>query len=188
MTRPPAEMLSCPFCGGEAMLRDDTSAHGGFCVLCSSKDCFCALGEGYDRDAMPDHVFVDGDEAIAAWNRRPSPPPAPELMRLAEAWVAAERALVKASGWPIPALIEAEKKAQSAKAAFTAALGRPAQGDEVAAALFADHCAAAMALSKRDSGLRANIDAWVSADNEFNKLETAFRDNLRAALAATRGE
>lgn len=64
------KLLPCPFCGDQAFVRDDTEWHGGFCVLCSSRSCFCALGEGYDRDAMPDHVFVDADEAIAAWNCR----------------------------------------------------------------------------------------------------------------------
>jgi hypothetical protein len=56
--------------------------------------------------------------------------------------------------------------------------------ERVAAELMADHCAAAMALAKRDR-LLDSADAWVAADDEFNKLETAFRDNLRTALAVS---
>jgi hypothetical protein len=35
-----------------------------------SIDCYAALGEVYDRDAMPDHHFAEMEDAIAAWNRR----------------------------------------------------------------------------------------------------------------------
>lgn len=67
---------------------------------------------------------------------------------------------------------------------------QPGQSEAVAAALMADHCAAAMALAKRDRIMDAEdgglpTDAWIAADNEFNKLETAFRDNLQAALSAS---
>lgn len=53
--------------------------------------------------------------------------------------------------------------------------------------LVADHCAAAMALAKRDR-LFDDMEAWVVADAEFNKLETAYRENLTTALAAARRE
>jgi hypothetical protein len=60
--------------------------------------------------------------------------------------------------------------------------------ERTAAELIADHCAAAMALAKRDRLIDSDAawfatDAWVAADDEFNKLETAFRDNLRTALS-----
>lgn len=55
--------------------------------------------------------------AADSWNRRPSLP-ALELMRLAEAWVARVTAIL-AHG--------ASGTAHEAKAAFTAALGRPGQ-------------------------------------------------------------
>lgn len=58
----------CPFCGGEAALNGDSGC--GFYVACTSRDCYAAIGEGYDRDAMPDHSFFDEDLAIAAWERR----------------------------------------------------------------------------------------------------------------------
>jgi phage/plasmid primase-like uncharacterized protein len=62
----------CPFCGNGAHVRDDDENYrgAGFCVVCDSVDCFAALGEGYDRDAMPEHRFATEEEAIEAWNRR----------------------------------------------------------------------------------------------------------------------
>ena len=59
----------CPFCGDEAYVAsaaDDSM----FYVACTSVECFCAMGEGYDRDAMPEHSFRSREAAIAAWNRR----------------------------------------------------------------------------------------------------------------------
>jgi hypothetical protein len=64
-------LLPCPFCGGKAALVEGDHR---FYVACTSPDCFCAIGEGYDRDAMPDHAFGDEDDAATAWNRR-SPTP-----------------------------------------------------------------------------------------------------------------
>lgn len=49
-------------------------------VVCLGENCWCSLGENYDRDAMPDHHFHDQVEAIAAWNHRASLPPALERM------------------------------------------------------------------------------------------------------------
>lgn len=46
---------------------------GGVYVACQSPDCWCAMGEAYDRDAMPDHQFISEANAIAAWNRRSNP-------------------------------------------------------------------------------------------------------------------
>ena len=66
-----SELLNCPFCGGEAQIVGDDRY--GFCVVCSASDCTAALGESYDRDAMPDHQFRAPDDAITAWNTRPAP-------------------------------------------------------------------------------------------------------------------
>jgi len=60
-------LLPCPFCGDEGFL---LSGEERFYVVCGNVECFCALGEGYDRDAMPDHAFVTEADAIAAWNSR----------------------------------------------------------------------------------------------------------------------
>jgi len=62
----------CPFCGSVAVVREDTfcGVSKGFCVVCTGSDCFCTLGEGYDRDAIPDHCFSTEQEAIKAWNTR----------------------------------------------------------------------------------------------------------------------
>lgn len=65
------KLLPCPFCGAEncqTILSGDR-----FYVACGAPDCFCALGEIWDRDAMPDHQFATKAEAIAAWNRRAHP-------------------------------------------------------------------------------------------------------------------
>jgi hypothetical protein len=39
-------------------------------VVCMSPDCWCSMGENWDRDAMPDHQFRDEESAVAAWNHR----------------------------------------------------------------------------------------------------------------------
>jgi len=41
-----------------------------FYIQC--KKCWCALGEQYDRDAMPEHRFVSAASASIAWNTRPT--------------------------------------------------------------------------------------------------------------------
>lgn len=61
------KLKECPFCGSAAILQD---GGGKYYVVCSSVDCFCAVGEGYDRDAMPDHVFDTPEAATTAWNAR----------------------------------------------------------------------------------------------------------------------
>lgn len=66
-----AGLLACPFCGGEASIREDD---GTFAAVCDNHHCFCCLGEGYDASAMPDHCFDSEDEAIDAWNCRASAP------------------------------------------------------------------------------------------------------------------
>lgn len=60
------ELKPCPFCGGDGKLTGNE--RDGFHAGCSQ--CFCEVGEAFDRDAMPDHMFRTKDEAIAAWNTR----------------------------------------------------------------------------------------------------------------------
>lgn len=62
------ELKPCPFCGSDAHI--DGGEDYGFYATCGSADCFCCVGEAYDRDAMPEHMFIERDAAIAAWNRR----------------------------------------------------------------------------------------------------------------------
>ena len=66
-------LLPCPFCGHDAVLRDDSGSAGGFYVACTFLDCFATMGEGYDRDAMPDHAYMNAEDAIYAWNTRRAP-------------------------------------------------------------------------------------------------------------------
>ena len=73
-----SELLPCAFCGGEAQIVGDERY--GFCVVCAASDCTVAMGESYDRDAMPDHQFRTPDDAIAAWNRRTPPAQAAEAV------------------------------------------------------------------------------------------------------------
>ena len=67
---PACSLLPCPFCGGEARICGDISDRNGVYVVCMSPDCWCSMGEHWDRDAMPDHQFRDEESAVAAWNRR----------------------------------------------------------------------------------------------------------------------
>lgn len=66
----------CPFCG----TANPTIQEGGerFYVTCAATDCFICIGEGYDRDAMPDHVFTTAEEAAEKWNTRAEPVNAPQ--------------------------------------------------------------------------------------------------------------
>ncbi len=63
------ELKPCPFCGSEAHLQDVADSSMCF-VVCLGKTCWCAVGENYDRDAMPDHKFYSREDAVAAWNTR----------------------------------------------------------------------------------------------------------------------
>ena len=62
------KLLPCPFCGKEAKI------YGGYGVAyyvsCTNDMCWCSLGEMWDRDAMPDHMFGDKETAAIYWNKR----------------------------------------------------------------------------------------------------------------------
>ena len=67
----------CPFCGAAAHIQgacDDRM----FFVVCLGSECYCAVGEGYDRDAMPEHAFSSHEEAALAWNTRATLQPSGE--------------------------------------------------------------------------------------------------------------
>lgn len=36
------------------------------------RQCFAAMGENYDRDAMPEHMYSTAEDAAFAWNQRAS--------------------------------------------------------------------------------------------------------------------
>lgn len=58
------ELKPCPFCGGEANIGGWEEV--GYFASCNN--CYCCVGEAYDRSAMPEHMFKAEDEAITAWN------------------------------------------------------------------------------------------------------------------------
>lgn len=61
------KLKPCPFCHGIAIIQE---GGGKFYVACTGTRCFCAYGEGYDRDAMSEHVFGSEEEAMLSWNAR----------------------------------------------------------------------------------------------------------------------
>lgn len=63
------ELKQCPFCGADGRVVDADESRQ-FYVTCVAKGCWCSVGENYDRDAMPDHMFRERADAVAAWNRR----------------------------------------------------------------------------------------------------------------------
>lgn len=63
------ELKPCPFCGSKGRIQKDGDS-GSMFIHCLGGNCLVAVGENYDRDAMPDHAFYDEDAAIAAWNTR----------------------------------------------------------------------------------------------------------------------
>ena len=56
------DLKLCPFCGGEAHLRDDVSHSRAYFIGCNVEDCFGEI-----------HWEQSRDKAIAAWNRRATP-------------------------------------------------------------------------------------------------------------------
>lgn len=121
---PPAEMLSCPACGAE--VREHSPA--------DREDYeFWRFACGGSVINMVTHMLAESPCSHALINalRRPTPPAAPELMRLAEAWVDAAEDAARAEVNDTAAIYAMHIGIRDeAKAAFTAALGRPAQGDE----------------------------------------------------------
>ncbi|MES2819789.1 MAG: Lar family restriction alleviation protein [Pseudomonadota bacterium] len=63
-----AQLKPCPFCGSSAHLTGEEGL--GFFIECD--ECFCSVGQAYDRSGMPEHVFQTAGEALAAWNQRSS--------------------------------------------------------------------------------------------------------------------
>lgn len=61
-------LKKCPFCYAKATIIGTDNDR--YCAVCTSGNCFASLGERYDRDAMPDHVFASIKEAAMAWNSR----------------------------------------------------------------------------------------------------------------------
>lgn len=57
----------CPFCWSKATI---SGIEGQYYAVCTSGNCFCSLGERYDRDGVPDHVFKTIKEAKDTWNTR----------------------------------------------------------------------------------------------------------------------
>ena len=57
----------CPFCEGKVNIQESDSRMFVHCMKYQ-----CAIGERYDSDAMPDHDFYEKEQAIAAWNTRPT--------------------------------------------------------------------------------------------------------------------
>jgi hypothetical protein len=58
-------LLPCPFCGGDAYTSEGCER---WFVGCS--DCYCNVGEAYNRSGMPEHIYGTETEAITAWNTR----------------------------------------------------------------------------------------------------------------------
>lgn len=91
VTTEPVEVLKpCPFCGGRAVLRGESADDGGFYAACKELKCYAAVGEGYDRSAMPEHCFGSQEKAAEAWNHRalPKGEPVGKLLRAEDVeWV-----------------------------------------------------------------------------------------------------
>ena len=60
------KLLLCPFCGGEARLKQvPTATYDGFVVTCGNKKC-CAFYIGYGDEGL----YETREKAVAAWNTR----------------------------------------------------------------------------------------------------------------------
>lgn len=68
------ELKPCPFCGSPGNVAgDEFNGHSSYYATCTSVDCFCCVGEAWDRDALPDHQFATEQQAAEAWNKRAIP-------------------------------------------------------------------------------------------------------------------
>ena len=56
------ELKPCPFCGGDAFLRDDVSHGTAFFIGCATEECFGEIHWAYTEA-----------EAVASWNTRATP-------------------------------------------------------------------------------------------------------------------
>jgi Lar family restriction alleviation protein len=83
-TTAPDALLPCPFCGGAAYTVSTNDERMWFA---GCRDCYCNVGESYDRSAMPEHMFSSEEEAIAAWNRRAGQAHAARLLAALEGLV-----------------------------------------------------------------------------------------------------
>lgn len=65
------ELLDCPFCGGEAYIRQwrDTLKPNAAWVECVNPDCHAMTQTYYDEDPA-----IARQKAVAAWSRRVMPP------------------------------------------------------------------------------------------------------------------
>ena len=50
------ELRSCPFCGHDGRIH---KSDAGMFVYCDGPGCLVSVGENYDADAMPDHLFYE---------------------------------------------------------------------------------------------------------------------------------
>ena len=65
-------VLSCPFCGGKAVLRSSVSQYGGtYNIRCENR---CVVTCGHFRDPAYMWRTTSRDEALTTWNTRPAPP------------------------------------------------------------------------------------------------------------------
>lgn len=65
------KLLPCPFCGASGcVIGEEDGWNTMFYAACTNQECFCAIGERYDRDAMPEHRFQSEQEATSAWQAR----------------------------------------------------------------------------------------------------------------------
>jgi hypothetical protein len=60
-----ADLLPCPFCGSSAVGLQEA---GHFYVSCNA--CFCVVGEAFEENMLPAHIFASEEDAAQAWNKR----------------------------------------------------------------------------------------------------------------------
>lgn len=80
------ELKPCPFCGSHAKVLGSDENNEGFYASCMGDNCWATVGENYDRDAMPDHMFRTEEIATTTWNTRAQPATAALREALELAW------------------------------------------------------------------------------------------------------